>query len=61
MLTCFLRRCATRRSAARFGIPPPYHIGRKLQWRRSDLDRSIETKREGHLTDAEPQPDLSRT
>ena len=27
-------------------IPEPYHIGRKLYWRRSDLDPWIETRRE---------------
>ena len=28
------------------GVPEPYHIGRKLQWRRSDLDPWIESKRD---------------
>jgi predicted DNA-binding transcriptional regulator AlpA len=27
-------------------IPEPYHIGRKLYWRRSDLDPWIESRRE---------------
>ena len=46
-----LRDKAKRRA---LGIPAPYHIGRKLQWRRSELDRWIESKREG-----ETQPDAS--
>jgi predicted DNA-binding transcriptional regulator AlpA len=28
------------------GIPEPYHIGRKLFWRRSDIDLWIETRRD---------------
>jgi len=28
------------------GIPEPYHIGRKLYWRRSDVDPWIESRRE---------------
>lgn len=27
------------------GIPPPYSYGRKLFWRRSELDRWVETQR----------------
>jgi hypothetical protein len=38
-----LRDKAKRRA---LGIPPPYHIGRKLYWRRSDLDPWIEARRE---------------
>jgi predicted DNA-binding transcriptional regulator AlpA len=38
-----LRDKAKRRA---LGIPPPYHIGRKLYWRRSDVDPWIESRRE---------------
>ena len=41
------------------GIAPPYHVGRKLMWRRSDLDRWIETKRERDSSDAGSQREVS--
>jgi predicted DNA-binding transcriptional regulator AlpA len=48
-----LRDRAKRRA---LGLPEPYHIGRKLHWRRSDLDPWIESKRERRfLDDADPK------
>jgi predicted DNA-binding transcriptional regulator AlpA len=36
-------------------IPEPYHIGRKLQWRRSDLDPWIESRRERRFRSKDPE------
>jgi predicted DNA-binding transcriptional regulator AlpA len=33
------------------GLPQPYHIGRKLFWRRSELDSWIETRREARKSE----------
>jgi predicted DNA-binding transcriptional regulator AlpA len=43
-------RDRTKRRA--LGVPEPYHIGRKLHWRRSDLDPWIESKKEHRFLDA---------
>jgi len=46
-------RDKTKRRA--LDIPRPYHIGRKLYWRRSDLDPWIESRREQRFHSKDPE------